>query len=29
MCVSPDDACVVWSQLDRSTQDLMLVEGFR
>jgi eukaryotic-like serine/threonine-protein kinase len=29
MCVSPDDRYVVWSQLDRNTADLMLVEGFR
>jgi Tol biopolymer transport system component len=29
MCVSPDDAYVVWDQLDRNTQDLMLVENFR
>jgi dipeptidyl aminopeptidase/acylaminoacyl peptidase len=29
LCVSPDDAYVVWSQLDRNTQDLMLVENFR
>jgi hypothetical protein len=27
--VSPDDAYVVWSQTDRTSQDLMLVEGFR
>jgi Tol biopolymer transport system component len=27
--VSPDDAYVVWSQFDRISQDLMLVEGFR
>ena len=27
--VSPDDAYVVWAQVDRDTQDLMLVEGFR
>ncbi len=29
LCVSPDDAYVVWSQTDRSSRDLMLVEGFR
>jgi len=29
LSVSPDDAYVVWSQVDRDTQDLMLVEGFR
>jgi Tol biopolymer transport system component len=29
ICVSPDDAYVVWGQVDRNTQDLMLVEGFR
>ncbi len=29
MCVSLDDAYVVWGQEDRNTQDLMLVEGFR
>jgi Tol biopolymer transport system component len=29
MGVSPDDAYVVWSQVDRNTQDLMLVENFR
>jgi hypothetical protein len=29
LCVSPDDAYVVWSQLDRLSTDLMLVEGFR
>jgi dipeptidyl aminopeptidase/acylaminoacyl peptidase len=29
LAVSPDDAYVVWSQLDRSTSNLMLVEGFR
>jgi len=27
--VSPDDAYIVWSQEDRNTTDLMLVEGFR
>jgi dipeptidyl aminopeptidase/acylaminoacyl peptidase len=27
--VSPDDAYVVWSQADRESTDLMLVEGFR
>jgi Tol biopolymer transport system component/tRNA A-37 threonylcarbamoyl transferase component Bud32 len=27
--VSPDDAYVVWVQVDRDTQDLMLVENFR
>jgi hypothetical protein len=29
MCVSPDDAYVMWDQTDRTNQDLMLVEGFR
>jgi hypothetical protein len=29
LCVSPDDAYVVWEQTDRNSQDLMLVEGFR
>ncbi len=29
LAVSPDDAYVVWSQLDRNTFNLMLVEGFR
>jgi Tol biopolymer transport system component len=29
LCASPDDAYVVWPQLDRNTRDLMLVEGFR
>jgi len=29
LCVSPDEAFVVWSQLDRYTAELMLVEGFR
>jgi dipeptidyl aminopeptidase/acylaminoacyl peptidase len=29
MCVSPDDAYVVFGQVDRNTTDLMLVEGFR
>jgi Tol biopolymer transport system component len=29
IAVSPDDAYVVWSQTDRTSQDLMLVEGFR
>lgn len=29
LSVSPDDAYVVWSQVDRDTQDLMLVENFR
>jgi Tol biopolymer transport system component len=29
LCVSPDDAYVVWSQLDRNSSDLMLVENFR
>jgi hypothetical protein len=28
-CVSPDGAYAVWSQLDRDTTDLMLVENFR
>jgi len=29
MSVSADDAYVVWSQVDRDSMDLMLVEGFR
>jgi Tol biopolymer transport system component/predicted Ser/Thr protein kinase len=29
LAVSPDDAYVVWSQVDRRTFNLMLVEGFR
>jgi len=29
MSVSPDGAYIVWVQLDKDTQDLMLVEGFR
>jgi len=29
LAVSPDDASVVWSQRDRETYNLMLVEGFR
>jgi hypothetical protein len=29
LAASPDDAYVVWSQIDRSTFNLMLVEGFR
>ena len=29
ICVSPDDAYVVWAQVDRISRDLMLVEGFR
>jgi len=29
LCVSPDDAYVVYSQADRFSVDLMLVEGFR
>jgi Tol biopolymer transport system component/DNA-binding winged helix-turn-helix (wHTH) protein len=29
LAVSPDDAYVVWSQMDRETTNLMLVEGFR
>lgn len=29
LAVSPDDAFVVWSQRDRETYNLMLVEGFR
>jgi Tol biopolymer transport system component len=29
LSVSPDEAYVVWSQVDRNTVDLMLVEGFR
>ena len=28
-CASPDDAYILWSQTDKSIQDLMLVEGFR
>jgi hypothetical protein len=29
ICVSPDDRYIVWSQLDRDTKDLMLIEHFR
>ena len=29
LCASPDDAYVVWAQMDRSGSDLMLVEQFR
>ena len=29
LCVSPDEAFVAWSQLDRDTEELKLVEGFR
>lgn len=29
LAVSPDDAYVVWSQVDRETVNLMLVDGFR
>jgi len=29
LAVSPDGAYVVWSQTDRNTFNLMLVEGFR
>ncbi len=29
LCVSPDDAYVVFAQVDRNTTDLMLVEGVR
>ena len=29
LCVSPDEAYVVWSQTDRNSRDLMLVDGFR
>jgi Tol biopolymer transport system component len=29
LAVSPDDAYVVWSQIDRHSFNLMLVEGFR
>jgi len=29
LCISPDDAYVVWAQVDRNAQDLMLVENFR
>ena len=29
LCVSPDEAYVVWSQLDRNSRGLMLVDGFR
>ncbi len=29
LCVSPDDGYIVWSQTDRSTTDLVVVEGFR
>jgi serine/threonine protein kinase/Tol biopolymer transport system component len=29
LCVSPDETFVVWSQVDRNSVELMLVEGFR
>lgn len=29
LCVSPDEAFVVWTQLDHNTAELMLLEGFR
>jgi len=29
LCVSADDAYLMWDQTDRSSSDLMLVEGFR
>jgi len=29
LCVSPDEAFVVWPQLDRQSFELMLVEGLR
>jgi hypothetical protein len=29
LSVSPDDRFVVWSQTDRLTSELMLVDGFR
>ena len=29
LCVSPDEAFVVWPQIDRNTWELMRVEGFR
>jgi hypothetical protein len=29
LVVSPDDAYVVWSRVDRETVNLMLVDGFR
>ena len=29
LAVSPDGAYLLWPQLDRETQDLMLVENFR
>ena len=29
LCVSPDDAYVAFSQLEKSARDLMLVENFR
>lgn len=29
LCVSPDDAYVTWPQMDHSSVELMLVEGFR
>jgi len=29
LAVSPDDAYVIWSQADRQTFNLMLVDGFR
>jgi Tol biopolymer transport system component len=28
-CVSPDDAYVLYAQIDRNSEDLMLVDGFR
>jgi len=27
--VSPDGAYIIWSQMDKNTTDLMLIEGFR
>jgi hypothetical protein len=29
LCVSPDSRYFIWSQLDRNSADLMLVEDFR
>jgi len=29
LCVSPDEAFLVWAQTDRDASELMLVEGFR
>jgi hypothetical protein len=29
LCVSPDEAFVVWTKYDRVSSELMLVEGFR